>query len=449
MGFNSYRIRVLFRIILLSGLIFLFFYLFGDGNKIVSAVIVGFTILISIIELFRYVERTNRKLTRFLESVRYSDFISGFASDHKLGESFKDLNIAFNEVLEAFRKARSEKEEHWQYLNTVVQQVGTGLLSFDNDGNVELINAIAKSYLRTPQIHNIAEIQAQSMGLYELIKNIKPGANKLFRLDAKHQLALGATEMIMRGQVYKLITMQNIQPELHQNELEAWQKLTRVLRHEIMNSITPIASLTSTLKDILIEDLTPVKETFVLNTESVDDLQEGLDTIESRSYGLIKFIDAYRDYTTIPEPTLKKINLSDLLEHVANLMKIEIRKSDVDFEWKVSRDDLQILGDEELMEQVLINLVKNAIEAVPEQSKPIVSLKGDVDIDGNVYIKIRDNGQGIEPEALERIFIPFYTTKKSGSGIGLALSQQIMQLHKGTLTVDSEPDRFTEFTLKF
>jgi len=420
-----------------------------DPDKIVTAVIVGFLIVLVLAELIRYVERTNRKLTRFLESVRYSDFISGFVSDHDLGNSFKDLNNEFNAVLEAFRKARSEKEEHWQYLNTVIQQVGTGLLSFDENGNIEVINNTAKKYLRTPQIHNIEEIKEQSEPLYNLLKSIKPGGNRLIGLDLKHQLAIGATELVLRGKSFKLVTLQNIQPELQQNELEAWQKLTRVLRHEIMNSITPIASLTSTLKDILVEDLKPRKSKFELDAESVDDLQDGLDTIESRSYGLIKFIDAYRDYTTIPEPNISKIKLDELLEHTANLMKVEIRKANVDFTWEVSSKDLTINADEELMEQVLINMVKNAIEAAAEKKTPEVRLIGSTDSEGIVTIKIKDNGQGIEPEALERIFIPFYTTKKTGSGIGLALSQQIMQLHDGTLTVDSVPDEYTEFTLKF
>lgn len=449
MGFNSFRNRVLFRVLILSGLLALFFYLIGDSDKIVSAVIVAATIIAVIIELFRYVERTNRKLTRFLESVRYSDFISGFTADHNLGKSFKNLNIAFNEVLEAFRKARSEKEEHWQYLNTVVQQIGTGLLSFDTDGNVELINTVAKKYLRTPQIRNIEEIKKHSPALYNILLDIKPGSNILFRLDQKHQLALNATEIILHGDTYKLMTIQNIQPELQQKELEAWQKLTSVLRHEIMNSITPIASLTSTLKDILIEDLIPKNKKFEIGTEAVDDLQEGLDTIEGRSYGLIKFIDAYRDYTTIPEPEMKKISLYELLEHVANLMKIEIRKSNVDFEWRVTPENLCVQADGELMEQVLINLVKNGIEAVVDQKNPKVRLIGSEDINGDIIVKIHDNGQGILPEAIERIFIPFYTTKKRGSGIGLALSQQIMQLHNGTLSVDSELDKFTEFTLRF
>jgi nitrogen fixation/metabolism regulation signal transduction histidine kinase len=447
MGFNSFKVRVFARVLLLTGLIFLFVFLINDPSKLVTAIVVGVFILLSFFELISYVDRTNRKLTRFLESVRYSDFVSGFSSGDALGGSFKELDKEFNAVLEAFRKARSEKEEHWQYLNTVVQQVGTGLLSFDHTGNIELINATAKKYLRTPLLHNIDEIQKESVPLYDLINEISPGANKLFRLDAKHQLAVGATELIMRGTSYKLITLQNIQPELQQNELDAWQKLTRVLRHEIMNSITPIASLTSTLKDILIEDLTQKKNTFVLEAESVDDLQEGLDTIESRSYGLIKFIDAYRDYTTIPAPNKLPIKLADLLEHISNLLKIEIRKANVDFTLEAD-PELTILADEELMEQVLINMVKNAIEATLDKKEPKVWLIGTVDANDDILIIIKDNGQGIEPEAIERIFIPFYTTKKSGSGIGLALSQQIVQMHEGTLSVESIPEEYTEFTLK-
>jgi nitrogen fixation/metabolism regulation signal transduction histidine kinase len=420
-----------------------------DPEKIITTILIGAVIIIVVTELFYFIERTNRRLTRFLESVRYSDFISGFTADNELGKSFKDLNIAFNEVLEAFRKARSEKEEHWQYLNTVVQQVATGLLSFDKDGTVELINTTAKKYLRAPQIHNISEINNTSKELYNLLIDIKPGGNRLFQLDFKTNLAMHATELILRGESFKLITMQNIQPELQQKEIESWQNLTRVLRHEIMNSITPIASLTSTMKEILVEDLKQNNGTFEIGTEAVDDLQEGLNTIEGRSQGLIRFIDAYRDYTSIPAPNLREIELSELMDHIANLLKVELRKSSVDFSWDIKPEDLKINVDEELMEQVLINMVKNAIEAVEDKKNPKVRLTSKLDDQKHVVIRVRDNGQGIMPEAQERIFIPFYTTKKTGSGIGLALSRQIMQLHNGSLTVESVPDEYTEFTLKF
>jgi len=449
MGFSSFRIKVLIRVILLALFVSFFLFLLQDKEKIVTTVLIGAMAIVVLGELYYFVERTNRKLTRFLESVRYSDFVSGFAADDQLGKSFKDLNKAFNEVLEAFRTARSEKEEHWQYLNTVVQQIGTGLLSFDEEGNIELINTIARKYIRAPQIHNINELKITDPELHKHFINIKPGTNRLYQVDAKTQLAIHATELILRKKDYKLITLQNIQPELQQKEIEAWQNLTRVLRHEIMNSITPIASLTSTLKDILVEDLTQNNGSFELGTEAVDDLQDGLNTIEGRSQGLIRFIDAYRDYTSIPEPKLKLISLAELVDHIANLLKIEIRKSNVDFEWMVEPEDIKINVDEEQMEQVLINMLKNAIEAVEDCKEPKVSIKSGFDVNGNVQIQIRDNGQGIVPEALERIFIPFYTTKKTGSGIGLALSRQIMQLHNGSLTVDSEPDEYTEFTLKF
>lgn len=449
MVFSSFRFKVLFRVVVLALLLALLAYLVNDHEKIVTSFLIGGLILGVVIELFYFIERTNRKLTRFLESVRYSDFISGFSSDNELGKSFKNLNVAFNEVLEAFRLARSEKEEHWQYLNTVVQQVGTGLLSFDEDGNVELINTTAKKYLRAPQIHNITELQKSSGELYKLLIRIQPGESTLFQLDFKTNLAIYATELILRKNTFKLITMQNIQPELQQKEIESWQNLTRVLRHEIMNSITPIASLTSTMKDILVEDLDQKDSIFEIGTEAVDDLQDGLNTIENRSQGLIRFIDAYRDYTSIPPPKIKEIVLSELIEHITNLLKIEIRKSSVDFEWEVKPSNLTIKVDEELMEQVLINMLKNAIEAVVEKKDPRVRLKGTQDEDGHVIITLHDNGQGIFPEAQEKIFIPFYTTKKTGSGIGLALSRQIMQLHNGSLSVDSVPDEYTMFTLKF
>lgn len=449
MVFNSFRFRVLLRITALALLIALFIYLVNDIEKIVTTILIGALILAVIVELFYFIERTNRRLTRFLESVRYSDFVSGFSADNQLGKSFKDLNIAFNEVLEAFRKARSEKEEHWQYLNTVVQQVGTGLLSFDTEGNVELINATAKKYLRAPQIHNISEIKASSEDLYNLLLELKPGSNRLYQLDHKTNLAIYATELILRNDSYKLITMQNIQPELQQKEIESWQNLTRVLRHEIMNSITPIASLTSTMKEILVEDIKERNGIFELGTDTVDDLQDGLNTIEGRSQGLIRFIDAYRDYTSIPAPKLKTLDLTEMIDHITNLLKVEIRKSGVEVKWEVQPEDLQINADEELMEQVLINMVKNAIEAVFDRKDPKVYINCMEDEHNHVLIKIRDNGHGILPEAQEKIFIPFYTTKKTGSGIGLALSRQIMQLHNGALTVESVPDEYTEFTLKF
>lgn len=416
---------------------------------IFAAGLTGVIIVLQLLELYRFSSQTNRKLTRFLESVKYSDFISGFNTDNRLGKSFRDLNVAFNEVLEAFRKTRSEKEEHWQYLNTVVQQVRTGIISYDVDGTVQLINTNAKKFLGvTNTIKNISELKDRNPHLYEIIEATMPGKSSLYKEASELQLTIQATEMRIRGNAVKLITMQNIQTELQKQELEAWQNLTRVLRHEIMNSITPISSLTSTLREILDYDLVKKENGYELKNEGAEDLREGLDTIESRSKGLIRFIDAYREYTSLPQPKIKTVRVTELIDRVGQFMKTQLKKTTIEFTYSCESEFLTIQADEEMIEQVLINLVKNAMESLGNSKQGKITLKGEAH-ENNVIIEVADNGPGIIKEALAKIFVPFFTTKKSGSGIGLSLSRQIMQMHNGTLTVDSVPDVKTVFSLKF
>jgi two-component system, NtrC family, nitrogen regulation sensor histidine kinase NtrY len=417
-------------------------------NMLFAAMLMAMIIIFQHVELFRFVSQTNRKLTRFLESVKYSDFITGFTSDNKLGKSFKELNTAFTEVLEAFRKARSEKEEQGQYLNTVVQQVRTGILSFDIDGNIQLMNANAKRFIGVSSMKNIQELIATNPKLYHSINSVEPGKSELYKGSNEVYLTVQATELRIRGTDVKLITLQNIQPELQQQELEAWQNLTRVLRHEIMNSITPISSLTSTLREILDHEMVQKDDGFQLQQEGAEDLKEGLATIENRSKGLIKFIDAYREYTSLPKPSFKQVRLKDLIEKVANLMRTELKKTHIQFYYDCDSDYLTIQADEEMIEQVLINLLKNAKEAVSETDNPVLKLLGKYE-ENVIKIQVIDNGPGIIKEAIEHIFVPFYTTKRTGSGIGLSLSRQIMQMHNGSITVESEPDVKTVFTLRF
>lgn len=426
----------------------LFQFMVTRPNMMFAAILMGVLVISQLIEIFRFVSQTNRKLTRFLESVRYSDFISGFASDNKLGKSFKDLNTAFNEVLEAFRKARSEKEEHLQYLNTVVQQVRTGILSFDGDGNIQLMNANAKRFLSLTSLNNIRDLIPVNAKLFHAINSVEPGKSELYKGSKEMHLTIQATELRIRGKDVKLVTIQNIQPELQKQELEAWQNLTRVLRHEIMNSITPISSLTSTLREILDEDMTKANGHYELKDEGADDLREGLVTIENRSKGLIKFIDAYREYTSLPKPVIKTVRLKDLIDKVASLMKTELKKTHIHFTAKCDSEYITIQADYEMIEQVVINLMKNAIEALDETENPSLELIGGYD-ENSVKIEVIDNGPGIIKEAIEHIFVPFYTTKRHGSGIGLSLSRQIMQMHNGSLTVVSDPDVKTVFTLRF
>lgn len=445
---KDFRSRVILRTIFLALTMSLAIFMIGKTNMLFAAILTCIIFIFQVGELFHYVSLTNRKLTRFLESVKYSDFVSGFTADNKLGKSFKDLNISFNEVLEAFRKARSEKEEHWQYLNTVVQQVRTGIISFDTDGNVQLMNMNARKFMNVQTMKNIHELKERNYKLHYILTHTEPGKSSLYKDANEFHLTIQATELRIRGADVKLLTLQNIQPELQKQELEAWQNLTRVLRHEIMNSITPISSLTSTLKDILQYDLTQKEDHYELKQEGAEDLKEGLNTIENRSKGLIKFIDAYREYTSLPNPKLKTILLKTLIDKVSMLMRQEMKNHQVEFHHECRSEYLTIQADEEMIEQVLINLLKNAAEAVSQKENARIDLIGWYD-GTHIKIEVIDNGTGIIPEAIERIFVPFYTTKKTGSGIGLSLSRQIMQLHNGTLTVASEPDVRTIFTMRF
>jgi nitrogen fixation/metabolism regulation signal transduction histidine kinase len=444
--FKDFRFRVAFRVVLVGLTMFLLVFMAGRQNMFFAAGLMSIIVIGQLVELYYFTSLTNRKLTRFLESVKYQDFISGFATDNKLGRSFKDLNLAFNEVLEAFRKARSEKEEHWQYLNTVVQQVRTGIVSFDSDGNVQLINSNAKKFLGLSAIKNLSELLQTNPKIFESLNEVEPGKSVLYKGNDFH-LTIHATELRIRGNTVKLITLQNIQTELQKQELEAWQNLTRVLRHEIMNSITPISSLTSTLREILDHDMAKVNSHYELKAEGAEDLREGLGTIENRSKGLIKFIDAYREYTSLPQPKLKSIRLKDLIDNVTVLMKTELRKPNIEFETHCESDYLTIQADEEMIEQVIINLLKNAIESLNGEGGKI-SVIGRYS-ESAVIIEVADNGPGIIKEAIGKIFVPFFTTKKTGSGIGLSLSRQILQMHNGSLTVESEPGVRTVFSLRF
>jgi nitrogen fixation/metabolism regulation signal transduction histidine kinase len=445
--FKDFLSKVVIRVILMGFSMFLLVFMAGRQNMFFAAGLMSLVIVGQLVEIYYFISLTNRKLTRFLESVKYQDFISGFTTDNKLGKSFKDLNIAFNEVLEAFRKARSEKEEHWQYLNTVVQQVRTGIISFDADGNVQLINSNAKKFIGLSNIKNLSELITVNNQIRNSLLEVEPGKSVLYKgLD--FHLTIHATELRIRGALVKLVTLQNIQTELQKQELEAWQNLTRVLRHEIMNSITPISSLTSTLREILDHDMVRINENYELKAEGAEDLRDGLTTIENRSKGLIKFIDAYREYTSLPQPKIKPVRLKDIIDNVASLMRPELRKPNLTFSASCESDYLTIDVDEEMIEQVIINLVKNAIESIDSMEGGKISIVGKYS-EASVIIEVADNGPGIIREAIGKIFVPFFTTKKTGSGIGLSLSRQILQMHNGSLSVESEPGVKTVFSLRF
>ena len=449
MNFKDFRFSLLARVLLLVLAIFLGAYEILNASNYLSGLFLFGLVVYLVYNLYEFVLSSNHKLTRFLESVRYSDFTSNFNSDNQLGESFTDLNHAFNQVMEAFRRARTEKEEHLQYLNTLVQHVQVGLISYDPDGNIELINNIARRFLNVTHIKNIKQLQYANPEMYQLLKELPEGGKHLMRQSSEFQLSINATALVLHNRTYRLLSFQNIKSELQEKEVEAWQNLSRVLRHEIMNSITPMTSLAATLTEILEEDVQEKDGHFELEAESVEDIKEGLATIQNRSEGLRRFVDAYRSFTSIPKPKMQLLQVKDLFQTTLKLFQPEIRSKNLQMDCIVLPDDLQLNADPQLLEMVLINLIKNAVEALNGRDGGKIWLKAEADEHQRVLISLRDNGPGIEPEALSKIFIPFYTTKPTGSGIGLSLSREILQMHSAQLTVDSLPEQGSCFYIRF
>ncbi len=451
MGFKKFRLWVFIRIVLLTANLLLLVVLINRQQHEITSLITGLLALVQIGSLIHYVERTNRKLTQFLESIRHADFSSSF-SDRGLGRSFEGLNRAFNEVIREFRKNRAEKEEHYNYLLTVVQHVSIGIIAFRKDGKVDIINNAVKRLLRINNLRQIQDLDSVKQELPGLLLNMKAGDKQLIKLvveDELQQLSVYATEFRMRGEEFLLVSLQNISSELEEKEIESWQKLIRVLTHEIMNSITPISSLASTVQDILIEESDENFSIRELDEDDVESIQQALSTISSRSQGLLTFVETYRNLTRIPRPNFRYFKVRELFDRAHVLLKPKMDKYGIVCNARLFPEELMLTADPDLIDQVVINLLLNAIDAVKETLQPEIAVTASINASGRVSIDFADNGSGIKPDILDKVFMPFFTSKKEGSGIGLSLSRQIMHLHKGTISVKSRPGEGAVFTLVF
>ena len=447
MVYKNFRLHCVIRVLLLGVTIYLFFYLLLQTALYATIVIVASVIVYQIYALIHFVEKTNRDLTRFLEAIKHTDFSQTF-SGTGLGSSFEPLKKVFNEVIEQFRRARSEKEEHFRYLQTVVQHVGIGLIAFTQDGEIGLINTAAKRLLRVAHLKNIKTLESLSKKLVTTLLAMESGGKALIKIDDKTEflhLAVYATEFKLREQQFTLVSIQNIQSELEEKEMEAWQNLIRVLTHEIMNSVTPISSLASTVNELLEKP----KSRSEITPEYISDMRGAVLTIQKRSEGLLHFVDAYRSLTRIPRPNFKIFHVTELFSGVEQLLRASFKEKTIGLNVRIAPESLELTADPEMIEQVLINLLLNAIQALHGKSDAKIELTSRLDERGRVIIQVADNGPGIIPEVLDKIFIPFFTTKPEGSGIGLSLSRQIMRLHRGTITARSEPNVATIFTLRF
>jgi nitrogen fixation/metabolism regulation signal transduction histidine kinase len=451
MVYKRFSLVIVVRTIFLCISVFGLFYLLTSTTLYATVFIVILIIIYQVYALIQFVQKTNKEIARFFNSIKYSDFSQSFRTNIK-GTAFEELSSAFSDVVEEFRKTRMEKEEHFRYLQTVVQHVGVGLLAFTDDGNVELINTAAKKLLRVHGLKNISELINFNRQLVEALNKIKAGDRILLKVSDNNelsQLSIYAAEFKLRNSRYKLVSISNIQNELEEKEMEAWQNLIRVLTHEIMNSVTPIVSLSSTASSLLKEIENKIKKQPELDSTEFEDVTGALNTILKRSKGLLHFVDDYRNLTRIPAPNFQPVRMYSLFERIKKLFAEQLNDKKISFNIIIEPADLEVIADQDLIEQVLINLVLNSIKALPETTLPEIKLIGKFDNRGNIIIQVTDNGDGILENLQEKIFIPFYTTRKEGSGIGLSLSRQIMRAHKGGITVNSSPGKETIFTLRF
>lgn len=412
----------------------------GTGGGLgagVGAVVLASASVWLAVRAVRAAQRPARDLQRFLEGVRYDDASVRIPASGG-GALQAGLAAAFGEVGTAFERVRAEREEQAAYLEAVVRHIGVALVAFRDDGEVTLFNPAAGRTLGVARPRSLAALTARAPDAARTLAGLQAGQRALVRLDhdsGPQELVAYATRFVLGGQTHTLVSLQDIRAELEARELEAWEQLTRVLTHEITNSVAPIASLAATARQLAGESV------------SVDVVQ-ALATIERRSRGLVSFVEAYRTLAGLPAPSPVVVPAAEMLGDVATLFRTTAAERGVTLAVSVEPERLDLIVDRDLVEQALVNVTLNAIEAAGEHGGT-VRLAATVGVGGRAIVTVSDDGPGIPAEALARVTVPFFSTKAGGSGIGLALAQRILRLHGGTLSVRSEIGLGTTVELRF
>ena len=451
MGSNNLRFQIIIRVTAIALTLYLLFELVDSKAFALTIILVLALALVQVVALIKFIDKTNQDIIDFFEAIKNNDFSM---TKEKTGKDAYSsyLNEQFEMVIKKLKKSRLAKDERQQYLTTIVQHVGIGLLTFSEKGDVQIMNIAAKRLLKIENIKNIDNLKSISEELVRCFWDLKTGGRSLINIEIggdERQLSVYAIELTLGKENFKLISLQNIRSELEEKEMEAWQKLVRVLTHEIMNSVTPISSLAYTVEGEIVGYLDHKEENPNIKKEDLEDIHLAVQTIQRRSDGLIRFVNDFRSLTHTPEPKFQMVSVMELFDQITVLLRNEIESNNIKFIVNVKPQNLALSIDPELIQQVLINLIKNAVQALEERENKIVELLAYQDEKNNTLFVLKDNGPGIDEEAQTKIFIPFFTTKKTGSGIGLSLSRQIMRQHNASISVKSKVDEGTEFILRF
>lgn len=443
MIFRTYKWQLLLRVLILFALLCIAAYGVTKPNYIFTLAATPFVIYM-VYSIMRQYNKVQQEVQEFAEAVQYRDFSRHYAIQ-SAPANVQVLRKGFNDINTTFKTINRERETQYHYLQKILELVGTGILSYDQDtGETGWVNESFKNLLNIPYLKSIHSLAKRDEQLYQEIMTLKSGDSKVVTIVQQQQkikLQLMASVLRSEDKVYKLVALQNVSDAMDESESNAWSKLLNVMTHEIMNSVAPISSLADTLKN-------RIKTLNMPAGNGLEDLELGMDTIKRRSEGLLKFTESYRSLNKITKLELQKVSVYDLFENLNTLMLPTLEKKNIELDIILRDISLSIEVDVNLLEQVLINLLVNAIEAVKDTPEPIITLSAEVQANQKTVLKVSDNGLGMSPELMEKIFIPFFSTRKTGSGIGLSLCKQIMLMHKGNIQVQSTEGKGTVFILQ-
>jgi len=402
------------------------------------------------INLISYLNSTNKKIRFFFDSVRNDDsnlFFPFEITNTSLSNLYQSMNRVNNQI----QQLKIENRQQEQYFGTLLEHLATGIITYNDKGFILHTNSSARKLLSLDVLTHLTQIERKDKKLYNAIKSIKPFERRLIAIsseDGEIQLSLKATSIKTNENELVILSIQDIKNELDEKEVESWMKLIRVLMHEIMNSITPITSLSESLSGIYSEGGKPVSPEQV-NVKTIATTLQGLNVIKEQGKGLMSFVESYRKLTRVPEPEKKLFKVTDLMIRVQILYNSLAKSERIKLSVSLNNPDLEIFADQNLISQVLINLVKNALEANENNNNGKIRITASESIYNHPEICVIDNGPGISEENIDEIFVPFFTTRQNGSGIGLSISRQIMRAHGGNLKVKSQPGKETVFCLSF
>lgn len=440
MVFKRFEFTVFLLVVLILGASLMFAWSFFSRYLQFSKIYFGGILLLLSVLLFMIIKKNRNKTFEFLEDLKHEDSLRKVRTSNK-GRNDR-LQMLMNEIAEKYSNVKIDKESQNQYFLNTIKHLNTGIVSFTTSGNVELVNDAFLKMFHLKDLRNVKELNEIIPHFAVKILNLKLGRNQMLRLERENELlrfSVSASEFLVKGMNVRVVSFQDIRNELQQEEIEAQQKLIRVLTHEIMNSVSPIVSLTSTLLEEIDESET---EAFLQNAKI------GLTAINKRSEGLAKFVDAYKSISKLPDPHFEALYVRDLLNRIEALFRDDLQKENIALSIRLKDEKLKLLADAKMLEQVFINIIRNSIESFEQQINKQIWIDAFADFDDNIIVSIQNNGLAIPKSMLDKVFLPFFTTKQHGTGIGLSLSRQILQLHKASINVKSNHDK-TIFRLIF